>query len=132
MKQQQHPGGSPAGIGGQFKAQPRQIVDTDLCSQSEKFYVVIDRQYGPGVAVAYPDKATAERALISSPLVDSLCEEDCLDAYVEGTVPEGYEEIVPDNDDGESWMPCGFGGDRYSPHCVLPEGHEGPHWPVAL
>ena len=52
-----------------------------------------------GVAVAYPDKATAERALISSPLVDSLCGEDCLDAYVEGTVPEGYEEIVPDNDD---------------------------------
>lgn len=73
-------------------------------------YVIIERQNGPSLAVRYPDNDTAQWALESSFFIDSLCQEDCLDAYVSDHVdealrertandPHGLEEVVPPGDD---------------------------------
>lgn len=45
-------------------------------------YVFIEREYGSNLLVIYPTREIAAWAIENCPLVDSLCEEDCLDAYV--------------------------------------------------
>ena len=69
-------------------------------------YVVLERQNNPNMAIRYPDAATAEWALDNSFFVDSLCQEDCLDAYTAEAIdpdlreePRGLEEVVPPDDD---------------------------------
>ena len=49
-------------------------------------YVLIDRQNNPDAAVAFDTKTDAESALDAHELIDSLCAEDCLDAYVSDQV----------------------------------------------
>lgn len=45
-------------------------------------YVLIDRERHPGAAVVLASAEEAGRALEDHPLIDSLCEEDCVDARV--------------------------------------------------
>lgn len=45
-------------------------------------YILIDRENNPDLAILYPSSAQAEEALEHSDLIDGLCEEDCLDAWV--------------------------------------------------
>lgn len=54
-------------------------------------YIIVERQHGPDVMIAYPDYETAEWALVMSSLVDAICEEDCLDAIVAADPPEGWD-----------------------------------------
>jgi len=83
-------------------------------------YVIVERQHGPSLAVRYPDDAAAQWALESSFFIDSLCQEDCLDAYVSDHVdqalrddPLGLEEVVPPGDDSSidaSAVPASLAG----------------------
>ncbi len=63
------------------------------------YYVEIERQYSAGLAIAYLNQESAEHALVKSFLVDALCQEDCLDAYVTKEPTEGYEVVIPPDDD---------------------------------
>ncbi|MFD2024135.1 MULTISPECIES: hypothetical protein [Promicromonospora] len=45
-------------------------------------YVLIDRQDHPNAAIVFSTPDEAREAIESHPLVESLAEEDCLDAYV--------------------------------------------------
>lgn len=62
-------------------------------------YVFIDRDHHPDAAVVFDDPAAAGSALEDHPLIDALCEEDCLDARVGGDVRHadlvGKEIILP-------------------------------------
>ena len=49
---------------------------------AELGYVFVDRQDHPNAAIVFSTPDEAHEALKSHPLVDSLAEEDCLDAYV--------------------------------------------------
>lgn len=51
-------------------------------------YLLIDRQWSQDVAIVYPSQERAELALEDDEddLVNGLCEEDCLDAYVPETM----------------------------------------------
>lgn len=62
-------------------------------------YVQIERQHSPGLAIAYLDQESAEHALEQSFFIDALCQEDCLDAYVTQEPTDGYEVVVPPDDD---------------------------------
>lgn len=83
-----------------------QFTKTGPVSVVPYAYVVLERQNNPNMAIRYPDAATAEWALDNSFFVDSLCQEDCLDAYTaEAVDPDlregslGLEEVVPPDDD---------------------------------
>lgn len=65
-------------------------------------YVYIEREFGPDIAVSYFTREEAERAANESPLIDSLCEEDCLDAYVVDN-PLEAEVIVEDEEEVKKW-----------------------------
>lgn len=54
-------------------------------------YLLIDRQWSQDVAVVYPTREYAELALDDDEdhLVNGLCEEDCLDAYVTQHITPG-------------------------------------------
>lgn len=59
----------------------------DLCPEhggviADRAYLLIDREMSEDLAVLYPSIEKAEDALANSDLIDSLCEEDCLDAWV--------------------------------------------------
>lgn len=58
------------------------------------WYVQIDRQYSTAVLAVgpYPSELAADAAFTSSLLIDSFCEEDCLDAGV--TPAEGLADEV--------------------------------------
>lgn len=83
-------------------------------------YVIIERERPAHLAVRYPDRTAAEWALSSSFFINSLCEEDCLDAFVSLRVDKelregahGLEEIVPPDDDTStdgSAMPASLQG----------------------
>lgn len=62
-------------------------------------YVQIERQHSVGLAIAYPDQESAEHALEKCYFIDALCQEDCLDAYVTQEPAEGYEVVIPPDDD---------------------------------
>lgn len=69
-------------------------------------YVLIERQRGPHLAIRYPDAQTAELAMEGSLFIDSLCQEDCLECWVDDKIdpalrtdPRGVEEITPPTDD---------------------------------
>lgn len=57
-------------------------------------YIIIERQDSQDLAIMYPDQATAEAAM-DSLFIDGLCEEDCLDCYIEDTPLVGAEIIIP-------------------------------------
>lgn len=62
-------------------------TDPNLCPDhggviADRTYILIDREYSVDLAVLYPSLAQAEEALEHSELIDSFCEEDCLDAWV--------------------------------------------------
>ena len=62
-------------------------------------YVLIDREHRQDVAVQYRDLTDAVHALDHDLLIDSICEEDCVDAYVSEDPAdlEGREVIDPDD-----------------------------------
>lgn len=64
------------------------------------WWVNIDRENNPNAAVGpYPDEAAAGAAL-ESLLVESLCEEDAIDAYTTSTPPnETTEQFIVDLSD---------------------------------
>lgn len=45
-------------------------------------YVLLNRRNHPNAAVVFASPDAARRAMESHPLIDSLCEEDCLDTSV--------------------------------------------------
>lgn len=62
-------------------------------------YVFIDRDGLPDAVVVFDTPEAADAALEEHPLVDALCEEDCLDAYTKqgpglGDLA-GHEVILP-------------------------------------
>ena len=63
------------------------------------YYVEIERQYSAGLSIQYPDESAAEHALEKSFFIDALCQEDCLDAYVTQEPMDGYEVVIPPDDD---------------------------------
>lgn len=63
-------------------------------------WVLIERQYHQDAALIYPTHEAALDALENDLLVDSLCEEDCLDAWSPETIApselSAFEVIIPD------------------------------------
>lgn len=62
-------------------------------------YLFIERDHHPDAVVVFDTPEEADAALDEHPLVDSLCEEDCLDAYTKqgpliGDLAE-HEVILP-------------------------------------
>ena len=51
------------------------------------------------MSIQYPDESAAEHALEKSFFIDGLCQEDCLDAYVTQEPMDGYEVVIPPDDD---------------------------------
>lgn len=45
-------------------------------------YVLLDREHYPNVAIVFTTPDEARRSLDGHPLIENLCEEDCLDARV--------------------------------------------------
>jgi len=76
------------------------LCDDHSRVDAEIGWVLIERQYYPDAALLYPTYGDAVDALENSLLVDSLCEEDCLDAWVpeknEPALLAGFEVILPD------------------------------------
>lgn len=62
-------------------------------------YLFIERQHHPDAVLVFDTPETAENALVSHPLVNALCEEDAVDAYVGTNVTladiAGHEVILP-------------------------------------
>lgn len=58
-------------------------------------YLLIERQCGTSLAVRYATTEAAEEAMTDSLFIDALCEEDCLDAWVDDEVPPGFELVIP-------------------------------------
>lgn len=58
-------------------------------------YIVIERQHSEHLAIEYPTKAAADEALLHSPFIDGLCEEDCLDEYITDAPPTGAQIVIP-------------------------------------
>lgn len=67
-------------------------------SHDQPWWIFIERQYSADVVVGpYPNHAAADYAMIHALIIDGLCEEDCLDAYL--VVPpfaDGVEQIFID------------------------------------
>ncbi len=66
-------------------------------------YVFIERQHHPDAVVVFDTPEKADAAFVNHPIIDALCEEDCLDAYVGTSVSlsdnAAHEVILP-----ESWI----------------------------
>ena len=80
-------------------------IQPTLCPEHAKSdsgvaWVLIERQDHDDAALIYATRELALEALEESLLVDSLCEEDCLDAWVPDEISakdlHGYEVIIPD------------------------------------
>ena len=50
-------------------------------------------------AIQYPNESAAEHALEKSFFIHGLCREDCLDAYDTQEPMDGYEVVIPPDDD---------------------------------
>lgn len=44
--------------------------------------ILIDRERNADLAVIYPDSNTAQAAIDNSLLIEDLCQEDCLEAWI--------------------------------------------------
>ncbi|XBH21942.1 hypothetical protein V5R04_01565 [Jonesiaceae bacterium BS-20] len=79
-------------------AAPLGTVETlQLAFEAQRFWVLIDRQHNQDVAVGpFATKELAEHDLQYGKVIDDLCHEDCLDAYVfEGLPPVGFDRVKP-------------------------------------
>lgn len=66
---------------------------------SQLGYLFIERQESKDIVVVFDTPAEADEALGEHPLIDSLCAEDCLDAYTQVSVAlddiADHEVILP-------------------------------------
>lgn len=59
---------------------------------TELGYLFVDRQEHPNTAIVFASPREAQQALQGHPLVESLTEEDCLDAYIPAGV--GHADLI--------------------------------------
>lgn len=74
------------------------VATLRIAVESKQFWVHIERQDAGDIAVGpFATKELAEHDLEHGEVVDDLCLEDCLDAYVfEGIPAEGVDRVKPE------------------------------------